>query len=365
MSEKKDSVFSKIYRLYTDDFKPEEMDNLIKNEAPGVYQFYLDSAKKRNINNNKVGRTLFFIRDVFLAFLQKLSPIRRIIYTILILMFAQAFFLENWFNATFAFVILNLLLAFEVADKLTAKSELDVARNIQMNLMPQRSSENTLYDVCGVSEPAREVGGDYYDIIPVQEEKDALHLFIGDISGKGMAAALYMVQVQALLHDYLNARLTMKEIMFRLNATLNRILQSRYFLTATLVKLDAQKTMTYCRGGHNSLLLYRAATGVCESLLPKGIALGLKQSTLFEHSLELCETQLESGDIVFLYTDGVTERYNGHKEEYGEERLKRFITNCANLSVDEIKVQITLALDRFADGFNGHDDQTFIVLKVK
>ena len=130
-----------------------------------------------------------------------------------------------------AFAILNLLLAFELADKLTAKSELDVARKIQSDLIPKHASKIYNYEIVSYYEPAHEVGGDYYDVI---ETPERAFLFIGDISGKGMAAALYMVRVQAILYLLLESLHSVKEIIIDLKKYFSKNLRREYFLTLTV-----------------------------------------------------------------------------------------------------------------------------------
>ncbi|MEZ4763579.1 MAG: hypothetical protein R3C26_10390 [Calditrichia bacterium] len=131
-------TFQRIYKLYASDLSITEIERLVKRDAPGIYDYYLREAQKVDQQKNPVERTIRLVGNLFEAFLRKLSPSRRLFYSLILFLFIYSVVGASWFWAIGSFVLLNVLLAFELADKLIAKDELEVARDIQMNLMPQQ-----------------------------------------------------------------------------------------------------------------------------------------------------------------------------------------------------------------------------------
>jgi serine phosphatase RsbU (regulator of sigma subunit) len=207
---------------------------------------------------------------------------------------------------------------YEIAEarRVLLENELQVAREVQAGLMPREMPDIPGYGFAGAWRPAREVAGDFYDIFPLDE--DRWGMVIGDVAGKGTAAALYMAMVHSLLLSGALRQRSLATVLREVNQTLLRQFSSRTFVSVFLAVLDPKKqTLRYANAGHNPPLVHRAC-GTIESLTRTGTVLGL-----FE-DLQMSETTitLGAGDAVVLYTDGVTEAWHPQcNEEYGIDRL--------------------------------------------
>ncbi|MFO7444944.1 MAG: PP2C family protein-serine/threonine phosphatase [Ignavibacteriaceae bacterium] len=352
-----------FYKYYTKDFSYKDLEKLFKQDAPEVYDFYVNRMKQSDKDTSVTGR-IKFIRNLFIEFLMQMSPARRIVYSIALIIFMLGYFNGNWQWAVFSFLLVNLLIAFELADKITAKDELSVARDIQSSLMPKESPLNKNYEICGYSDSAREVGGDYFDFIIDESIPDKMYLVIGDISGKGMAAAIHMVQVRAILHNLVLTHDSPKSILVALNSNLNKMLRAGSFFTVSMAHLNSGKTLKLCRAGHLPLILYSRKENMCKNIIPYGMGIGLGNNILFEKTLEEISIEPETGDILVFYTDGVVEAMNGYLQEFGEERLNRVIRQNAHKPAGLIKDAILDAVESFAQSTPRHDDLTMIVMKA-
>ncbi len=200
MLEKSQRAFRNFYDLFASGMTAAEIERLIKVDTRGMYQFYLRQMPKSDRVEKPWKRALVFCKNLFLAFLLKLTPARRLLYAL-----ACAFIIAGFWNQDLmllfdAFLIMNFLLALELADKLITKDELAVAREIQLSLLPHHGLQAAGFEVTGFSDAARSVGGDYYDFIPLAD--GSCFIVIGDVSGKGISAALYMAKVQTLLQTF-------------------------------------------------------------------------------------------------------------------------------------------------------------------
>ena len=161
---------------------------------------------------------------------------------------------------------------------------------------------NKYFEISCYSEAAREVGGDYYDFIITESNPDKTYIVIGDISGKGMAAALHMVQVQTILHFIVTHNSSPKTILTLLNNNLKKILRTGSFFTASLACLNSEGSLLFSRAGHMPLIHYSKREQKCNNITPVELLLGSSHNVIFENSLEEIEIQPESGDLlVFLY----------------------------------------------------------------
>ena len=352
----------RFFDLYKSDLSLNEIERLVKRDVPGVYEFYARKMEKPDQKRNWLVRSLTFSRNFFMAFLLRLTPARRLFYSIALFLFFYGLItsMTNWI--VLSFIVFNILLALEVADKLIAKDELEIAREIQMGLMPKSAPENFKYDLAYFSEPAREVGGDYYDFIPSKSD-DQTFLVVGDVSGKGMAAALYMVRIQALLQLIMEKKESPRDILIDLNKNVRKILRHDYFISMAISRVDTDGNLRFCRAGHMPLIHYSGRTGKCETLEPRGIAVGLENNGRFEETIEEITVRPQKKDLLVYYTDGVTETMNGHKAEYGENALKKIICENASASAEEIKGAILEDIAKFRGTEAPRDDLTILVVK--
>jgi len=351
----------RLFDLYTSDLSYQEIERLIKREAGEVYEFFAKEIPKPDPTKSKFARGFIFIRSLFNAFILKLTPARRIFYLAALLFFVVGYSQPQNGYVLLAFVIVNLLLAFELADKLSAKGELDVARKIQFDLIPQHSSGINNFEVVSYYEPAREVGGDYFDVI---ELKERAFICVGDISGKGMAAALYMVRVQAIIHMLLENFSSVKEIIINLKKYFSKNLRREYFLTLSMASIEKDGSINICRAGHMPTYWYKNDSKEFDILCPRGIGIGLNDKGVFEKTLEEITIKPASKDIIFFFTDGISEAMNSYFQLFGEENIKRIIKNNSEKSAAEIKNALLNAITAFRGTAYQNDDLTFIILKA-
>lgn len=341
-----------------------DIEKLIKKDAPGIYQYYLSEVKPRGKHKNRFTLPFYIAKDMFMVFLMKLSPLRRIFYTAALILFLYGMWNNQWDLAFLSFLMFNLLLAFELADKLTAKDELVTARRIQMNLMPSLPSEINNFEVVCFAETAKDTGGDYCNYIPANSyHKD--FIVIGDISGKGMSAALNMVQIHTILNHIANKATDSRELLNNLNNQALKILTKDAFFTASIITLSDNNEIRISRAGHLPVIHYSVADNKVREIKPGGIGLGLAANGMFDKTLEETSLSLGEGDLILLYTDGITEAMNGYKEMYGIERLKDIIMQYNHKPLKEIKNRIIHSVKAFSVSDTFEDDLTMILLRYK
>jgi sigma-B regulation protein RsbU (phosphoserine phosphatase) len=186
---------------------------------------------------------------------------------------------------------------------------------------------------------------------------------IGDVSGKGISAALYMVKVQTMLQLFAKESADPCGLLVHLNDHLYRQLKRNYFLTLALARLHPNGAMELCRAGHTPALLYDNEKKHCTWIEPKGLAIGLGNGQLFKEKLELVKKNLQTGDFLLLFTDGVSETVNGKLVEFGENRLAQILSKNAQATPDSLKSILLHELTIFRGGAELRDDTTFVVIK--
>jgi len=244
-----------------------------------------------------------------------------------------------------------------------SNAELQIAAEIQKSFMPEVIPQISGFDIAAQTVMAKEVGGDFFDVIPfefIALDKGTLGLLIADVSGKGVPAALFMalcrivVRVNALWH-----RDPAKAI-YDSNNIITQDSKSGMFVTlffGTLKEMD--RTLTYVNAGHNPPVVFRNRDETLEELLPTGIVLGaVENRAYFSRTLSI-----GSGDVIVMYTDGVTESINAKEELFGEERLYAIIRKNARLSAHEILDRILSGVQEFAGDMPQFDDITLLVIK--
>ncbi|MBN1301779.1 MAG: SpoIIE family protein phosphatase [Melioribacteraceae bacterium] len=354
----------RIFDLYTSDLKFDEIERLVKRESAEVYEFYKNQIPKVDTNKNKFTRTLIFIRSLFNAFLLKMTAPRRIFYIVALLLFFIGYINNIGSYLIFSFLIINILLAFELADKLTVKDELSLARKIQNNLMPQNPPDVNGFEIASFYESADEVGGDYFDFLKESEKSNEQYIVIGDISGKGMAAALYMVRVQAIIQYLIKNFNDLKDIIINLKDYFSQNLRREYFLTIQILKIYENKQVDVISAGHNPVLIYRSGSKTFIEVNPKGIGIGLNDKGLFEQTIAVESYQPSENDVIIMYTDGITETMNTEKVQFGIDRLKKIILDNSEKPANEIKQVIHKYLTYYRGNLIAEDDSTLIVIKV-
>ena len=245
------------------------------------------------------------------------------------------------------------------AEKERYTKELEIAKTIQASFLPEEMPEVHGFDIAAVAIPALEVGGDFYDFIPVSHDRWAL--VIADVSGKGVSAALFMALSRTLLRACLEGKDDTTYALRQANRFICRDAQSGMFVTAFSAILDPHRQTLACiNAGHNPPLVIRSDSGNAAFLQEHGIAMGV----LVEMDIEEEVVSLKPGDLVVMYTDGVTEAFNGEFEEFGEERLTRIVKTCHTLPAREVIGQILSGIRTFTGTTPQSDDITLVVLRV-
>jgi sigma-B regulation protein RsbU (phosphoserine phosphatase) len=262
---------------------------------------------------------------------------------------------------------LSSLLA-EMAEKKRLEEELRIARDIQMSLLPQGPLRVPGLRMTAHCSPAREVGGDYYDFFRIDERR--VGILIADVSGKGTSAALYMAELKGLMLSLSQIHTSPRELMIAANRIIADNLDSRSFITMTYLVADVgRRTMTYARAGHTPLI-HLSGEGLARRariLTPDGMVLGLNfdRGEKFIAALEEVSVPLEIGDMVALFTDGISEAMNADEDMFGENRLSTLIEDHADLPFDELRERILREVRDFTGEAGPHDDMTLILLRME
>jgi sigma-B regulation protein RsbU (phosphoserine phosphatase) len=238
--------------------------------------------------------------------------------------------------------------------------ELEIAREVQEHLFPQRLPGVPGLDYCGRCRPAREVGGDYYDFLELP--KSRLGIAIGDVSGKGVGAALMMASLEASLRGQASVGQDLAELMKRVSSMVYQASAANCYATLFYGEYDPRsRRLLYVNAGHTPPVVLRKSAADCEvfRLETGGPVIGLLQQSYHQESFPL-----EAGDLVVLFTDGVSESMNAHNEEWGEDRLIEFAKTCHGLPALEAMTRILAAAEAFAAGASQHDDMTLVVFRV-
>jgi serine phosphatase RsbU (regulator of sigma subunit) len=255
------------------------------------------------------------------------------------------------------------------AEKERLAQELKIARDIQMSLLPQGPVRMAGLALTGYCEPAREVGGDYYDFLRLDEQR--LGVLIADVAGKGTSAALYMAELKGLMLSLSQRHRSPRALLIEANRILSQQLHTRSFITMTYAVVDLEaRTLTHARAGHCPLLyLPAAANGSArpQVLTPDGLVLGLQidNGEAFSRLLEEVTIPIAAGDLFVLYTDGVTDATNDAGEWFGDQRLAALIEEHGALPFDQLRERMLREVEVFAGAQAQHDDMTWVLVRVE
>ena len=249
--------------------------------------------------------------------------------------------------------------ALQSRDKLVAlQNELDVASKIQQAILPASFPEGEGFDVYGNMAPARNVGGDFFDVINL--ENGRLGLAVADVSDKGVPAALFMMSSRTLLKGAAIGMGDPSGVLSEVNDLLNEDNETFMFVTLLYAVFDPESgLLTYANGGHSNPLVVHTDGSNEEVPTTGGIALGVMPNLEYREA----SVTLAPGDTLILYTDGVSEAMNSEGEEFGVDRLMRIFNERAPASAKEANEVILQAVVEFADGYPQSDDVTCLVLR--
>jgi serine phosphatase RsbU (regulator of sigma subunit) len=259
----------------------------------------------------------------------------------------------------------NAFLYEDLAEQERLRHELEIARRIQLESLPQFAPDIPGLDIAAASLPAFEVGGDYYDYL--DGHAGHLTVIVGDVSGKGTSAALYMSKLQGILRSLHHFDLPLRDLLVQTNAVLCRDIERRSFVTALATAFDVHaRRLTVARAGHLPLYCYARASGSVRRLLPKGLGLGLSNRSVFADELETETLTFAPGDVFLLISDGIVETQSAQGEEFGEDRVIGWLRETAGTARSALEVRDGLleAARRFAGEAEQFDDQTVVVVRV-
>jgi serine phosphatase RsbU (regulator of sigma subunit) len=352
-----------IGRMVVEDFKRGEHGRHFKRDIRDIYRFYLSEEERERLGQMRPLKRWIWI-SWWLArnLLRRLSPNRR-----LILVFAAfIFFFHPKFNfkdihvdldfSQLAFPLAVLVLALELKDKLLARDEIEVARQVQISLLPKTQPELAGWDLASATIPANDVGGDLIDYLDGAGGR--LGVALGDVAGKGMGAALLCAKLQATLRALAPGAASLEALGGALNGVLERSgLDNRY---ATLFYAEIEPgsgELRYLNAGHNPAL--HVSGERIETLSASSLPLGMLPGTAYGRGT----ATLASGDVVVLYSDGITEATDRKGREYGLERLQSCVREASGLTADEIVRRVLDAVSGFLEHEKPHDDQSLLVLR--
>ena len=366
------------------DVTAEDLQRLFTRDTRDAYRFFtrhVDPESLKGLPWHK--RSIAYARAVFLAFTMKLSPARRIVFGAslglaligLLNLFTGIGFIRvidvpffgpvipgpmfhrgTW-SLLLAFVLMNLLVLLEVADRLSLKNDLEVARDIQQAMLPSGELSLPGVETVGFSRPANTVGGDFYDLLPLDDGR--VVVTVGDVAGKGSPAALLMALLLAILRTLVDERLEPAELVTRLNVQVSRHTPGSRFITLFYGVYDpASGMLTYVNAGHTQPLLLKTS-GATQRLTDGGIALGM-----FEHSTYTTGcTTIQPGELLAIYSDGITEAENAREQPFDDAGLERTLRANRSAEIGSIATAVVQAVEAHSADTRLADDLTILLLR--
>ena len=373
------------FDTYTRDLSAEDLQRLFTHDTRDAYRFF-----SRGLDEEQLGTLPWWkqaalrFRQVFVAFTLKLPPARRALYlgalaiallgliklfrgfALVDVPFGTPFFqiallVPAWADGTFALLVsllmVNLLVLLEVADRLSLKGELEVAREIQLAMLPSGTFTASDIEICGTTRPANTVGGDFYDVLPLPDGR--IILAVGDVAGKGSPAALLMALLLAMLRTLVDEALEPVPLVTRLNAQIWRHSPGSRFITFFYaVYTPSTGGLVYVNAGQNPPLV-RRGYGDYERLGATGIALGMFDRSTYTS----VETRIEPGQALVLYSDGITEAEDPAGQPLEEAGLQVILDSYPDEPPAQLGTHIIKEVERYAQASRFADDLTILILR--
>ena len=364
-----------FFQTYTRGLTKVDIERLFTRDTLEAYKFFsrnidFDELKKQPWHRRMLGHA----RLLFLAFTLKLTPARRLIYGIALLssliglmeLFREVHFLliphpafapgTLWLLA--GFLLVNLLVLLEVADRLSLKNDLEIAREIQQSMLPRAAFKAPGIEAFGMTRPANTVGGDFYDIVPLPDGRVLLAL--GDVAGKGSPAALLMALLLAMMRTLIDEGLEGADLVARLNVQIGKHAQphSRFVTLFIGILNPATGEMSYVNAGQNPPLL-RRGNGSYERLRAGGMALGMFENATYMTGA----TMLEPGDVLVMYSDGITEAEDTFDQPFDEAGVQTVVDGQGWASAKELGWALFEAVETHSRERRLLDDLTVLALR--
>ena len=261
-----------------------------------------------------------------------------------------------------AFALFNQAIHLAAGEKHALDHDIQIAREIQKILLPSTPTDLPGFELRGLNLPARTLSGDYFDFLPVDD--DHLGIVIADVSGKGVPASLIMAMCRSAVRIQSRGELSPAALLRGVNRQLYPDMKQDMFISMAYVVLDRRTgEAVVARAGHDAPLLYRASGGVVETLNPKGMAVGIDSGTVFDRICADQSFRLEAGDLLLLYTDGLTEALDASGHEFGLDRVREELSLEAPLGASSTLERLARSVRSFAGDAPQHDDITLIALR--
>ncbi|MDR9417494.1 PP2C family protein-serine/threonine phosphatase [Gracilimonas sp.] len=358
----------KFYQEYVSGMSRERFSKELSADTERLKLVYREAVEdiERQQGQQLPGHVKFM--RLFSDLTQRLNPTRRLIFGLGSVSFV-AYYVLNFFGIIEYFLIGNLLLPFgfismfmllliELLEKSDVQKEIDLARDIQLSLLPGTSLNKKNLEVYSFAHTAKEVGGDYLDVIDTEK---GTYVVIADVSGKGLSAALYMVRLQALVSMIIEKEHpTSKELFLQLNNYIKSNSKDKTFVTGCVAYFpNDEDYFEYIRAGHNIPIYYNKDRDTTFKLKSNGFALGMTSTSLLDKNMEVKKFHFNPGDSVLFYTDGLNEARNSRDEEYGEERIESLMEIYGSLHAKTIIGKVQSSLEAFIGSVDPLDDITF------
>ena len=370
---------------YTKDLTAEDLQRLFTRDTRDAYKFFTrqrdaDAMQRLSWHQRAIAET----RTLFLAFSMKLSPARRVVFggalllaligmfnllrgigiiEILRLPFVGGvgvpgpLFQPGTWSLFFAFALMNLLVLLEVADRLSLKNDLEIARDIQQAMLPSGHYTAPGVETVGMSRPANTVGGDFYDILPLEDGR--LVITLGDVAGKGSPAALLMALLLAMLRTLVDEKLEPADLITRLNVQVCRHAPGTRFITLFYGVFDPRTgSLTYVSAGHMPPLLLRG-DGSCERLTDGGISLGMFEQSTYSTG----HVTIGPDDLFAVYSDGITEAESQQGVPFDEIGLETALKASHHDALSDVGAAVVRAVEHHTDARKFADDLTILLLR--
>jgi sigma-B regulation protein RsbU (phosphoserine phosphatase) len=370
--------FRDYWARVTEGAQLDDLGRQFLSEAKASYRLYAKDVDWDEVGRGRgPGRFWRSAWALFQAMLMKLSPARRVLLliAIVLLVFQPDVRWGARGEASLRFggigiVILFVLLAVELADRVTMKRDLEIAREIQQWLVPESAPKIDGIDIAFSTRPQNTVAGDYYDAFirpaaPSSAAEAPLLVVVADVAGKSVPAALLMATFQASLSALAATPVSLGEIVDGLDRYCRaHSLEGRRFTTAFLAEIDPRtRQMNYVNAGHNDPVL-RRASGSIERLSTGGPPFGIPSLTDTPIEYASARVQLQPGDLLIIFTDGVIEAVNESDAEYGEAKLLACIQSGSKETSDVTLKRIMSDVNAFVGPARQHDDITCLVLRI-
>jgi hypothetical protein len=250
-----------------------------------------------------------------------------------------------------------------IKERVRMQKELEIARRVQLHLLPKEQPKIAGFDIAGACLPALEVGGDYFDFVDMRDGK--LGIAVGDVSGKGVPAAIYMTLTKGILQSHAEEDPSPKHVLSKVNHLMYRSIERSWYVSMFYAVLDSKRrVLKFARAGHNPAIVFSSGQSETRLLQTAGIGLGLEKGDLFTKTLVEGELQLSPGDTLVFYTDGFTEAMNSDLEEFGTERFLDLLHRSNHGSAAQLLQNAFDEVRQFAGDHPQHDDMTMVVLKA-